>query len=158
MDFRLPHLKKDMPRNLKNDYLSDRLNAQRMLSFVSLSIPLALFLLYIITPHASDSGSSLIVINVSAAVITVAALRFFINWRKPKDNKYQLTGVLLDFLSAAAILIAYALSYEVPISIALKSPTANIFFIYLTSRIVLFHGKIMVQTGAMAIGLSLIHI
>ena len=152
MVFRLPHIKKDMPRNLKNDYLSDRLNAQRMLSFMSLSIPLALFLLYIITPHASDSGSSLIVINVSAAVIAIAALRFFINWTKPKDNKYQLTGALLDFLSAAAILIAYALSYDVPISIALKSPTANIFFIYLTSRIVLFHGKIMVQTGAMAIG------
>jgi len=111
-----------------------------------------LFLLYIITPHASDSGSSLIVINVSAAVIAIATFRFFINWDKPRDNKYQLSGALLDFLSAAAILIAYALSYDVPISIALKSPTANLFFVYLTSRIVLFHGKIMLQTGAMAIG------
>jgi len=152
MEVRLPRHKKDMPRNLKNDYLSDRLNAQRILSSMSLFIPLALFLLYLITPHASDSGSSMIVINVSSAVIAIAALRFFLNWGKPRDNNYQLSSALLDFLSAAAILIAYALSYDVPISIALKSPTANIFFIYLTSRIVLFHGKIMLQTGAMAIG------
>ena len=110
MDVRLPRHKKDMPRNLKNDYLSDRLNAQRILSSMSLFIPLALFLLYLITPHASDSGSSMIVIYVSSAVIAIAALRFFLNWGKPRDNNYQLSSALLDFLSAAAILIAYALS------------------------------------------------
>lgn len=135
-----------------NDYLNDRLSAQRILAFMSLTIPLGLFLLYLITPNASDSGSTLILINISAAVIIVAAFRFFWNWNKPKGDTYQLSCALLDFLSAAAILIAYALSYEVPISIALKSPTANIFFIYLTSRIVLFSGKIVVQTGVMAIG------
>jgi len=137
---------------VKNDYLNDRLNAQRILAFMSLIIPLGLFLLYLITPHASDSSSEIIVINISVIVIIVAAFRFFWNWNKPKGDKYQLSSAFLDFLSAAAILIAYALSYDVPISIALKSPTANIFFIYLTSRIVLFHGKIVVQTGAMAIG------
>jgi len=138
--------------NTKNDYLNDRLSAQRILSFMSLAIPLGLFVLYLITPHASDSGSGLILINISAAVIIVAAFRFFLNWKKPKDDKYQLSCALLDFLAAAAILIGYALSYDIPISIALKSPTANIFFIYLTSRIVLFNSKIVIQTGAIAIG------
>jgi len=140
------------PSGIKNDYLDDRLSAQRILSFMSLLIPLGLFLLYLITPHASDSGSSLIVINISAVVIIIAAVRFFLNWTKPRDDKYQLSCALLDFFAAAAILIAYALSYGVPISIALKSPTANIFFIYLTSRIVLFNGRIVIQTGCMAIG------
>ena len=52
-----------------NDYLNDRLSAQRILAFMSLTIPLGLFLLYLITPTASDSGSTLILINISAAVI-----------------------------------------------------------------------------------------
>jgi len=138
--------------NTTNDYLNDRLSAQRILSIMSLLIPLGLFLLYLVTPHASDSGSGLILINISAVVIIIAAFRFFWNWTKPRDDKYQLSCALLDFFSAAAILIAYALSYDVPISIALKSPTANIFFIYLTSRIVLFNGPIIIQTGTMAIG------
>jgi len=138
--------------NIKNDYLNDRLSAQRILSFMSLVIPLGLFVLYLITPHASDSGSGLILINISAVVIIIAAFRFFLNWTKPRDDKYQLSCAFLDFLATAAILVGYALSYDIPISIALKSPTANIFFIYLTSRIVLFNGRIVIQTGAMAIG------
>jgi len=138
--------------SIKNDYLNDRLSAQRILSFISLLIPLGLFLLYLVTPHASDSGSGIILINISAAVIIVAAFRLFLNWSKPRGDKYQLSCALLDFLAAAAILIAYAMSYDIPISIALKSPTANIFFIYLTSRIVLFNGSIIIQTGIMAIG------
>ena len=136
--------------NVKNDYLNDRLSAQRLLSFISLIIPLTLFILYLALPHASDAGHTNIVINVSAAVVAIAAFRFFYNWKKPRDNAYQISCIVLDFLSAAAILVAYALSYEVPLSIALKSPTANIFFIYLTARVVLFHGKIVLQTGVIA--------
>jgi len=138
--------------NTKNDYLNDRLSAQRILSFMSLSIPLGLLLLYLITPHASDSSSGLILICISAAAIIIAAFRFFLNWTNPRDDKYQLSSALLDFLAAAAILVGYSLSYDIPISIALKSPTANIFFIYLTSRIVLFNGKIVILTGGIAIG------
>lgn len=136
--------------NVKNDYLNDRLSAQRLLSFISLIIPLTLFILYLAAPHASDAGNVNIVISVSAIVVAIAAFRFFYNWKKPRNNRYQISCVILDFLSAGAILLAYALSYEVPISIALKSPTANIFFIYLTARVVLFHGRIVVQTGAIA--------
>jgi len=138
--------------SIKNAYLNDRLSAQRILSCMSLTIPLGLFVLYLITPHTSDVGSELILINISSVVIIVAAFLFLLNWKKPRNDKYQLSCVLFDFLAAAAILIGYALSYNVPISIALKSPTANIFFIYLTSRIVLFDGRIVVQTGFMAIG------
>lgn len=136
--------------NVKNDYLNDRLSAQRLLSFISLIIPLTLFILYLALPHTSDAGHVNIVITVSAIVVSIAAFRFFYNWKKPRDNGYQISCIILDFLSAAAILIAYALSYEVPLSIALKSPTANIFFIYLTARVVMFHGKMVVQTGIIA--------
>jgi len=74
------------------------------------------------------------------------------SWNTPKGNKYQLYCAFLDFLSIAAILIGYSFVYDVPISSTMKSPTANILFIYLTSRIVLFNGKIIVQTGMIAIG------
>jgi len=134
----------------KNDYLNDRLNAQRTLSLISLMIPLGLFLLYLIAPHASDSGSEVIVISVSTVVIFIAGGRSYWNWHTPRDDKYQLSCSILDFLSAAAILVSYSLSYNIPMSIALKSPTANIFFIYLASRILLFKGRIMFQTGMIA--------
>jgi len=137
--------------NHKNDYLNDRLNAQRLLAVISLCIPLALFLIYLVTPHTSDSGSRFVLIDISLIVIAIASFRLFWNWKKPRKNIYQLTCALLDFLAAAAILIGYALTYDVPISIALKSPTANVFFIYLTSRIVLFHGQILIKTCMMAI-------
>jgi len=100
-------------------------------------IPLGLFCLYLITPHTSDSGSEIILMGISATVILLNAIRLIRNWNTPR---------------AAAILIGYALAYHVPISIALKSPTANIFFIYLTARIVLFNGKMIALTGAMAVG------
>lgn len=147
--------RKDSKRQTKfalNDYLNDRLSAQRLLSCISLMIPLGLFCLYLITPHTSDSGSEIILMGISATVILLNAIRLIRNWNTPRGDTYQLYSALLDFLSAAAILIGYALAYHVPISIALKSPTANIFFIYLTARIVLFNGKMIALTGAMAVG------
>ena len=137
--------------NHKNDYLSDRLNAQRLLALISLLVPLGLLSLYVFTPHTSDSGSEFVLINISLLVIAVASFRLVYNWKKPRNNFYQLTCALLDFLAIAAILVAYAFTYEVPISVALKSPTANIFFVYLASRIVLFNGQILVKTCVMAI-------
>lgn len=137
--------------NHKNDYLNDRLNAQRILALISLLVPLGLFSLYIFTPHTSDYGSELILVNISLFVIAIASFRLVHNWKKPRNNFYQLTCALLDFLAIAAILVGYAFTYEVPISVALKSPTANIFFVYLASRIVLFNGQILVKTCIMAI-------
>ena len=144
---------KRIEHNHKNDYLSDRLNAQRLLALISLLVPLGLFGLYIFTPHTSDSGSESILIYISLIVIAIASFRLVYNWKKPRNNLYQLTCALLDFLAIAAILVGYTFTYEVPISVALKSPTANIFFVYLTSRIVLFHGQILVKTCIMALGI-----
>ena len=142
---------KRIEHNHKNDYLSDRLNAQRLLALISLLVPLGLFSLYMFTPHTSDSGSGVILISISLVAIAIASFRLVYNWKKPRNNLYQLTCALLDFLAITAILVGYSLTYEVPISVALKSPTANIFFVYLTSRIVLFHGQILVKTCIMAV-------
>ena len=137
--------------NHENDYLNDRLNAQRMLALISLLVPLGLFFLYIATPRTSDSQSEFVLIIASLIVIGLASFRLVYNWRKPRNNFYQLTCALLDFLAIAAILVGYAYTYDVPISVALKSPTANIFFVYLASRIVLFNGQILIKTCFMAV-------
>ena len=147
----LPSTKKS-DHNHKSDYLSDRLYAQRLLALISMLVPLGLLSLYIFTPHTSDSGSEFVLINISLLVIAVASFRLVYNWKKPRKNFYQLTCALLDFLAISAILVAYSFTYEVPISVALKSPTANIFFVYLASRIVLFNGQILIKTCVMAIG------
>jgi len=142
---------RQIAEHLQNGYLYDRLTAQKLLSLISVLMPLGLLIVYLIAPQASDSGSASILIMISGIVIIVASFRLFKNWKTPKGDGYQLFGAFLDFLATAAILIGYALTYDVPISIALKSPTANVFFIYLASRIVLFHGPIIIQTGFMAI-------
>lgn len=150
---RISSASKRIEHNHKNDYISDRLNAQRLLALISLFVPLGLFCLYIFAPHTSDSGSELILINISFIVIAIASFRLVFNWKKPRNNFYQLTCALLDFLAISAILIGYTFTYDVPISVALKSPTANIFFVYLASRIVLFHGQILVKTCLMAVAI-----
>ena len=143
---------KDRLNLSQNDYLKDRLTAQRLLSFMSFIIPLGLFCIYLIAPQASDSGSHFLLIGISTIVILFSTLRLLRNWNVPKGNSYQLYYAFLDFLSIAAILIGYAFSYDIPIASTLKSPTASILFIYLTSRIILFNGKVMIQTGIIAIG------
>lgn len=139
--------------NHENDYLNDRLNAQRMLASISLLVPLGLFFLYVATPHTSDSQSEYVLIIASLMVIGIASFRLFYNWKMPRNDFYQLTCALLDFFAIAAILVGYSFTYDVPVSAALKSPTANIFFVYLTSRIVLFNGQILIKTCIMAIAI-----
>ena len=135
----------------KNDYLNDRLNAQRVLAVISLIIPFALFSLYLLAPHANDSGSAVHLMVTSVFVIALAVVRLIANWEKPREDIYQLTCAFLDFLGIAAILIGYAYVYDVPISVALKSPTANMFFVFLTSRVVLIHGPILLKTCGAAV-------
>ena len=135
----------------KNDYLTDRLIGQRLLALSSLIIPLGFFLLLILAPSASDSGTSPLVMIISLVIVAQAAFRLSLNWNKALGDRYQLLCVSLDFLSLTVILLAYALTYEVPFSVALKSPTANVFFIFLASRIVLFNRAIILQTGAFAV-------
>ena len=84
-------------------------------------------------------------------VIGIASFRLFYNWKKPRNDFYQLTCALLDFFAIAVILVGYSFTYDVPVSVALKSPTANIFFVYLTSRIVLFNDQILIKTCFMAV-------
>jgi len=117
---------------------------------MSLLIPLGLFLLYLVTPHASDSEPSLILGSISAIVIIHAIFRLCWNWKTARNDSYQIICALLDFFAISIILVGYAFAYEVPVSVALKSPTANIFFVYLTSRIVLFNGAIILKTGILA--------
>lgn len=135
----------------KNGYLYDRLSAQKFLALISLFIPLSLLCVYLLTPHASDSASGFRVVLISGLVIAVNAFRLLKNWNTPRGNGYQLVGAFFDFSAICAILIGYAHTYNIPISSALKSPTANVFFIYLASRIVLFHGPTVLKAGAIAI-------
>lgn len=135
----------------ENDYLTDRLRAQRSLSMISLMIPAGLLFLFFVTPHASDLSPNPLVIYISAIIIVQAAIRLCLNWKKVLNDKYQIICAILDFVALAFILVAYTVTYEVPLSVALKSPTANIFFIYLSSRIILFNRSILLKTGLIAI-------
>lgn len=134
----------------QNDYLTDRLNAQRILAMISLMIPASLLTLFLITPHASDLVPNPLVSAISLIVIVQAAIRLCLNWKKPLNDRYQLVCAILDFVALSFILIAYAVTYNVPFSVALKSPTANIFFIFLTSRVILFNRSILLKTGLVA--------
>ena len=134
----------------ENDYFNDRLNAQRLLSLISFALPLSLFLLYVASPNTSDTGSPDLLIKISITAIIIALFRLLYNWNKPRDNFYQFSCAVLDLSAIAAILIGYAYTYDVPISVALKSPTANLFFVFLASRIVLFSRSIIVKTGIAA--------
>lgn len=135
----------------ENTYIYDRLIAQRTLSLVSFLVPLSLLIVYMIAPHASDSGAGSSLLVITSLVILITGGRLIKNWNVAKSDRYQLAGVFIDFLATTLILIAYSSIYQVPVSVALKSPTANVFFIYLASRVVLFKGPIMTKTGIIAI-------
>jgi len=147
----------------QNDYVTDRLNAQRILALISLIIPASLLFVFLVMPTASDLEPNPLVTIISLVVIVQAGLRLFLNWNKTLNDRYQLLCVILDFASLSFILLAYAVTYHVPISVALKSPTANVFFIYLASRVILFNRSILLNTGLIAalawaflVGLALI--
>ena len=137
----------------QNGYVYDRLVAQNLLSSISVIIPLIMILLYMATPHASDAGSGNVLVVISTIIIAVTSYRLFRNWKRPRNNAYQLFGAFIDFSAISAILIGYALTYDLPLSSVGKSPTANVFFIYLASRIALFDGGIMVKTALIAMGM-----
>ncbi len=143
---------KDAAGRYQNDYVTDRLNAQRLLALISLTVPTILLILFLVAPHASDREPNPLVTYISVVIIVQAAIRLCLNWKKPLNDRYQLVCAALDFAALSFILIAYAITYHVPFAVALKSPTANIFFIYLTSRVILFNRSILLKTGLIAAG------
>ena len=100
----------------ENTYVYDRLIAQRTLSLVSFLVPLSLLIVYMIAPHASDSGAGSSLVLITSLVILITGGRLIKNWNVARSDRYQLTSVFIAFLATALILIAYSSIYQVPVS------------------------------------------
>ncbi|MEL7480969.1 MAG: bifunctional diguanylate cyclase/phosphodiesterase [Pseudomonadota bacterium] len=129
----------------------DALLRQRLLDGVALAIPLLLFLIYLIAPKASDGGGSLLPFYVFVPLLTIVTIRLWMSWSKVRPLSYHMAGTLIDFLGLFAFLYVTPMAYDAPLSIALKSPTASLIFVFIAARIIFFDAKLLMVAGMSAV-------
>lgn len=134
-----------------NTHDRDRLFAQRLMGAISAGVPTFLFLMYLFAPKAQDARHQELVAALLFGLSALGILRLSRGWRKPEGIGYFFRSSLIDIGGTFAILWLFSYTYHLPLTSVLKSPTANIIFVFLALRIVLADIRLVAITGTIAV-------
>lgn len=140
----------------------DALLGQRVQDAISFLVPAFLFSAFALSPKASDLQNGLIQFAVLSIFLSGAFIRFVSGWNRLRSFRFQLASATFDIGCLFAFLLIIPIAYSSPIAISLKAPTANLLFVFIIARIVLFDIRLTVWSGVSAalgwIGLTLLAI
>lgn len=128
----------------------DALLGQRVLDAVSFLVPALLFSAFALSPKASDLQNGLIQFGVLSFFLLGSLARLLGGWNQLRSYRFQVGSAVFDITCLFAFLLIIPLAYGSPFAISLKAPTANLLFVFIIARIVLFDIRLVVWSGLSA--------
>ena len=128
----------------------DTLLGQRVLDTISFLVPAILFSAFALTPKASDLQNGLIHVTVLSIFLVGSLVRLVTGWNRVRSFRFQIASGLFDIGCLIAILMVIPIAYSSPIAISRKAPTANLLFVFIIARVVLFDIRLVVWSGLRA--------
>ena len=128
----------------------DTLLGQRVLDTISFLVPAFLFSAFALTPKASDLQNGLIHIAVLSIFLIGSLVRLVTGWNWVRSFRFQVASGLFDIGCLFTFLLVIPIAYNSPIAISLKAPTANLLFVFIIARVVLFDIRLVVWSGLSA--------
>ncbi|MEL6413627.1 MAG: diguanylate cyclase, partial [Pseudomonadota bacterium] len=140
----------------------DALLGQRVLDTISFLVPALLFSAFALSPKASDLQNALIQFGVLSIFLVGSGIRLVSGWRRLRSYRYQIGSALFDTGCLFAFLTIIPIAYGSPFAISLKAPTANLLYVFIIARVVLFDIRLVAWSGGSAaigwIGLTLLSV
>ena len=140
----------------------DALLGQRVLDTISFLVPAFLFTAFALSPKASDLQNALIQSGMLSLFLLGSGIRLVTGWKRLRSYRFQIGSALFDIGCLLAFLTIIPLAYGSPFAISLKAPTANLLYVFIIARVVLFDIRLVAWSGGMAaigwVGLTILSI
>ena len=128
----------------------DTLLGQRVLDTISFLVPAFLLTAYAVSPKASDLENGFIQFGLLFCFLLGSVIRLLSGWNKVRSFRFQIASAVFDIGFLFGFLLIIPLAYGSPTAISLKAPTANLLFVFIIARIVLFDIRLIVWSGLSA--------
>ena len=128
----------------------DALLGQRVLDTISFLVPAFLFTAFALSPKASDVQNVFIQFGVLSFFLVGSGVRLITGWRRLRSYRFQIGSALFDIGCLFAFLLIIPLSYGSPFAISLKAPTANLLYVFIIARVVMFDIRLVAWSGVSA--------
>ncbi|MEL6729266.1 MAG: EAL domain-containing protein [Pseudomonadota bacterium] len=140
----------------------DVLLGQRVLDTISFLVPAFLFSAFALSPKASDLQNALVHFGLLSFFLLGSGVRLVSGWNRLRSYRFQIGSALFDIGCLYAFLTILPLAYGSPFAISLKAPTANLLYVFIIARVVLFDIRLVAWTGISAaigwVGLTILSI
>ena len=123
---------------------------QRVLDGVSFLVPAFLFSAFAVSPKASDLQNVYIQLTVLLVFLVGSLCRLILGWNRLRSHRFHIGSAVFDITCLYAFLAIIPLAYASSAAISLKAPTANVLFVFIVARIVLFDIRLIIATGLYA--------
>ncbi|GAB5456528.1 MAG: hypothetical protein Hens2KO_27570 [Henriciella sp.] len=128
----------------------DTLLGQRVLDAISFLVPALLFSAFALSPKASDLQNALIQVSVLSLFLMGSGVRLVSGWNRLRTYRFQIGSALFDIGCLFAFLTIIPLAYGSPFAVSLKAPTANLLYVFIIARVVLFDIRLVAWSGVSA--------
>jgi|GEM_PF-5912827 len=128
----------------------DALLGQRVLDTISFLVPAFLFTAFALSPKASDVQNVFVQFGVLSFFLVGSGVRLITGWRRLRSYRFQIGSALFDIGCLFAFLLIIPLSYGSPFAISLKAPTANLLYVFIIARVVMFDIRLVAWSGVSA--------
>ncbi|MEM9569888.1 MAG: EAL domain-containing protein [Pseudomonadota bacterium] len=128
----------------------DALLGQRVLDTISFLVPAFLFSAFALSPKASDLQNALVQFGILSFFLLGSGIRLASGWNRLRSHRFQIGSALFDIGCLFAFLTIIPLAYGSPFAISLKAPTANLLYVFIIARVVLFDIRLVAWSGVSA--------
>ena len=128
----------------------DALLGQRVLDTISFLVPAFLFSAFALSPKASDLQNAFVQFGVLSLFLVGSSIRLVSGWNRLRSHRFQIGSALFDIGCLLAFLAIIPIAYGSPFAISLKAPTANLLYVFIIARVVLFDIRLVAWSGISA--------
>ena len=109
-----------------------------------------MFSAFALSPKASDLENALVQVGVLTFFLLGSGIRLVSGWIRLRSFRFQVGSALFDIGCLFAFLTIIPLAYGSPFAISLKAPTANLLYVFIIARVVLFDLRLVAWSGVSA--------
>ena len=128
----------------------DALLGQRVLDTISFLVPAFLFSAFALSPKASDLENAFVQFGMLSLFLLGSGFRLISGWKRLRSYRLQIGSALFDIGCLFAFLTIIPLAYGSPFAVSLKAPTANLLYVFIIARVVLFDIRLVAWSGVSA--------
>jgi adenylate cyclase len=142
---------RDIPERLHKDIFDQQIASERIIGWAQLSIVLAFWFLYTLSPKAFPESVSFTPVPwFLSAYLGFTILRLYLTYQNKLNFSFLVFSIVVDMALLFGLIWSFHIQYDQPATFYLKAPTLMYVFIFIALRALRFEPGFVVFAGLFA--------